>query len=233
MSWLYLVRHGQAGTRAHYDQLSPLGEEQSRRLGEYFAAQGLRPARVLAGSLVRQQETARIAGGADWPAVEIDSGWTEFDLDAVYREVAPKLAAVDAEFAHEYAHLERVMEDPANAIHRKWTQGDVKVVRAWISGQIPVSSTETWAEFEARIKAAFDRTLAAHAGEAVVIFTSATPIGLSVAHLLGLPAREALRLAGAKLNSAFTTLRVRPGDTSLFTFNAAPHLPDAALHTFR
>lgn len=234
MSWLYLVRHGQAGTRAHYDTLSELGRDQARRLGVHFAAQGLRPARVLAGSLVRQQQTAALAAASDWPAAEVDPGWTEFDLDAVYREIAPQLARVDAEFAHEYAHLERVIDDPENAIHRKWTAGDVKVVRAWISGQIPVTATETWEAFRARVQSAFERAIADHPrDEAVVVFTSATPIGLSVAHLLQLPEAQALRLAGAKLNSACTIFRVRPGETSLFAFNTAPHLPDPALHTFR
>ena len=234
MSGLYLVRHGQAGTRANYDVLSELGQEQARRLGEYFGAQGVRPARVVAGGLARQRQTAALVAGADWPAMEVDEGWSEFDLDAVYREVAPQLARVDEEFAHEYAHLERVMNDAGNAIHRKWTQGDVKVVRAWISGQIPVKDTETWVEFHQRIRGAWQRLVAGHGEkETVMVFTSATPIGLSVAELLGLPEREALRLAGAKLNSAYTVFRVRPGDVSLFGFNHAPHLPDAALHTFR
>lgn len=230
---MYLVRHGQAGTRAHYDTLSEMGREQARLLKEHFAAAGLRPARVLAGSLHRQQETARIVAGSEWPAVEIDPGWTEFDLDAVYREVAPQLAKVDEEFAREYAHLEKVVDDPEHAIHRKWTSGDVKVVQAWISGRIPVSSTETWSAFEARVHAAFDRAIADHPGEPVVIFTSATPIGLSVARLLSLQQRDAMRFAGAKLNSAFTTIRVRAGDASLFSFNNAPHLVDPSLHTFR
>lgn len=231
---LYLVRHGQAGTRAHYDTLSDAGREQARLLREHFLAAKLRPVRVVAGSLHRQQETARIVGAElDWPEVETDPGWTEFDLDAVYREVAPQLAKVDAEFAREYAHLEKVVDDPEHAIHRKWTSGDVKVVQAWISGRIAVASTETWAEFEARIHAAFDRAIASHPGEPVVIFTSATPIGLSVARLLSLSQREAFQFAGAMLNSAFTAIRVRPQEPSLFSFNNAPHLPDPSLHTFR
>ena len=36
MSRIYLVRHGQAGTRKAYDSLSELGKRQSRLLGEYF-----------------------------------------------------------------------------------------------------------------------------------------------------------------------------------------------------
>ena len=44
MSRILLVRHGQASLgAADYDQLSDLGEEQSRILGAALATQGIRP----------------------------------------------------------------------------------------------------------------------------------------------------------------------------------------------
>ena len=50
MSSLYLVRHGQASFLADdYDVLSPLGEEQARQLGRYWARIGLRVDEVIAG----------------------------------------------------------------------------------------------------------------------------------------------------------------------------------------
>jgi broad specificity phosphatase PhoE len=42
MGNIYLVRHGQASFGAeNYDQLSTLGQQQSQRLGEYFAQKGI------------------------------------------------------------------------------------------------------------------------------------------------------------------------------------------------
>ena len=58
MSTVYLVRHGQAGTRDAYDSLSELGERQARLLGEHFIAQRIRFADTYAGALARQQQTA-------------------------------------------------------------------------------------------------------------------------------------------------------------------------------
>ena len=58
MSVLYLVRHGQAGTRENYDSLSDLGRDQARLLGEHFAQQKIRFDTVYSGSLSRQQATA-------------------------------------------------------------------------------------------------------------------------------------------------------------------------------
>ncbi len=39
MSRIYLVRHGQAGTRKAYDAFSDLGRRQARLLGEYFVSE--------------------------------------------------------------------------------------------------------------------------------------------------------------------------------------------------
>jgi broad specificity phosphatase PhoE len=58
MSRLYLVRHGQAGTRKAYDSLSELGRRQARLLGEYFVSEKIHFTGAYCGALVRQEETA-------------------------------------------------------------------------------------------------------------------------------------------------------------------------------
>ncbi len=58
MSALYLFRHGQAGTRDHYDTLSGRGREQTRLLGEHLAAQGPVFTKFYCGALERQRQTA-------------------------------------------------------------------------------------------------------------------------------------------------------------------------------
>ncbi len=60
MSTIYFIRHGQAGSRDAYDQLSALGQQQAILLGEYFAQQGLRFDQVVTGTLQRQQHTAQL-----------------------------------------------------------------------------------------------------------------------------------------------------------------------------
>ena len=58
MGTLYLVRHGQASFGADdYDVLSPLGHQQSRRLGEYFKQKGVHFEAALTGTLNRQVQT--------------------------------------------------------------------------------------------------------------------------------------------------------------------------------
>ena len=239
MSWLYLVRHGQAGTRLDYDRLSELGVDQARRLGKHLQAQKLEFTRLIAGSLQRQQETARVvetifrAGGQAVPTLEVDPAWNEFDLEAVYREIAPRLAADDEVFSEHHAQMELVLEDPAHPVHRKWTAGDVAVIRAWMEGRYPVKSTESWVEFQGRIGSAFERTLHQSGRGNVMVFTSATPVGIAMSRVLGLEPRDAMRLAGSLLNSSVSTVRHRPDDLSLFNFNTVGHLSDPRHHTFR
>ncbi len=239
MSWLYLVRHGQAGTRIDYDTLSELGVDQARRLGKHLRTQTLELTRIISGGLKRQQETARVvetifrAAEAPIPAIEIDAAWNEFDLEAVYGEVAPQLAADDPEFREHLAQMELVLDDPAHPVHRKWTAGDIAVIRAWMDGRYPVRSTESWIEFQGRIGGAFEKLISQGGRGNVMIFTSATPVGIAMSRVLGLEPRDAMRLAGALLNSSVSTVRHRPGDLSLFSFNTVGHLPDPRHHTFR
>lgn len=234
MRWIYLIRHGQAGTRDDYDALSDLGTEQSKLLGEYFAAQGIRFDAVYAGELIRQQRTAAavLAALPQAPTPVMDRAWNEFDLDGCYRELAPRLCADDPEFRSEFEAMRVAARDPSAAIHRQWTKCDIAVVRAWIRNRYPFQG-ETWEDFQDRVKSS-RQVLAAQGEEAhVAVFTSATPASIWVANSLAVDGRHILRLAAALYNTAITVLRVKDGEFSLFSFNGVPHLADARLRTFR
>jgi broad specificity phosphatase PhoE len=232
MSTLYLVRHGQAGTRDDYDSLSPLGREQARLLGEYFRAQEIQFDHVYSGALKRQQATARaVLPGANF---EIDEGWNEFDLAQVFAEHAPHLAASDAGFRRDYEAMQAALAEsqgsPDHPVHRRWNDCDKKVIQAWIAGRFDYSG-ESWPVFVARIHGALER-VAQNSGNTIV-FTSATPIGISAASTLDIADHRAMQIAGVLLNASFTRLRIRPNERRLFSLNNTPHLTAATLHTFR
>ncbi len=227
MSRVYLIRHGQAGLRQNYDTLSELGRVQAGALGAWFAREGIALDRVVAGSLERQRETARIAAADP----TIDPRFAEFDLDQVYRSLAPRLCESDARFREEYEELLRAMQAVDAPVHRQWNRCDVTVFQTWQAGA--AVDGESWAEFKARATSTMDLIRGVASGEHVAIFTSATPIGLLLASLLGTGDEQAMRMAGACYNSSVTTLRVRGGDVSLMGFNSVAHLDDAGLRTFR
>ena len=251
MSTVYLVRHGQAGTRDAYDSLSDLGERQARRLGEHFISQGIRFASAYAGGLTRQQQTAeqiRAAytdAGVGFPTVRVDSGWDEFDLGRVYRELAPLLAAEDPEFLREYDEMReqvRVSQGAHGArIHRRWMPCDTKVVEAWLAGRYPYGG-ETWDQFRERV-AACRLKMERRENDArqendarrenILVVTSATPLAIWTGLSLEISDQRIMRLAGAVYNASYTILRLRKQQLRLFTFNAVPHLATPGLCTHR
>jgi broad specificity phosphatase PhoE len=237
LSQVYLVRHGQAGLRHDYDRLSELGRRQAGLLGEYLVAQGVRFQAIYAGALARQQQTAEgvrqayAQAGIETPEIRTEPLWNEFDLDQVYRELAPVLSAADPEFRSAYAELRRQARDTASPIHRTWSACDTAVVRAWTEGQ-HCSRGESWADFQARVRRAMETLAGYMSGESVAVFTSATPIAISIGQAVGAANGRVMRLAGVMYNSAVSTVRLKEGDLTLYTFNSTAHLPPD-LRTFR
>jgi len=242
LSRVYLVRHGQAGTRQSYDSLSDLGRRQARLLGEHFVHEGIRFSSACTGALSRQRQTADEVALAyseqalPFPAISVEQGWNEFDLDHVYREIAPALCEEDAEFRREFAAMRAEIDEARDQheaeVHRRWTPCDMKIVQAWIKGHQRYSG-ETWEAFKARIMEC--RTMLASRPEDdhnLIVFTSATPIGIWAALGMDIDDHRAMRLAGVLRNASYTVMRLRGGELRLHTFNAVPHL-EAALRTYR
>ena len=235
MSAVYLIRHGQAGNRDDYDRLSDLGHEQTRLLGAYLVEQQIPFTQLISGALRRQQETAanvvqELRRVGSCPELTTDPQWNEFDLDDVYRQIAPQIGAVDETFKQGYEELLRQMTSPEDAIHRKHSSLDIAVVLAWIANRFPYSG-ESFQAFAARIHGALEALKTCDGP--VAVFTSATPTGLAVAAALELPIDRSMKLAGVAYNAGFSTLRVQPHGFTLFSFNNVPHLSDARLRTFR
>jgi broad specificity phosphatase PhoE len=230
-----LIRHGQAGSRLAYDDLSEIGCRQSRALGEWFAEREIRFEAIITGSLKRQQITAREISaamserGISNPAPVVDERWSEFDLDEVYRGIAPLLAREDERFRIEYEQLQSEVADPGSTAHRAWRNCDVTVVRAWIEGRFAFAG-ESFADFRSRVGSAL---LSLPSDGHVAVVTSATPIGLSAGLALDLSPRRVMQLAGAQRNTAFTEMDLRPGDPRMVSFNNVPHLSEERQWTLR
>ncbi|HTW67369.1 MAG TPA: histidine phosphatase family protein [Bryobacteraceae bacterium] len=242
MGRVYLVRHGQAGTRESYDSLSDVGRRQARLLGEFFVSERLQFAAAYSGELTRQQQTAAEVrsvyreAAMCFPEITREPGWNEFDLAHVYSGLAPQLCAEDPEFAREYEELvaraRAAAEDPGASVNRRWLPCDVKIVQAWIRGQHPYDG-ESWLAFRERVTRSKLYGEPADPDANVVVFTSATPIGIWTALAMEIQDGRALRLAGALHNASYTVLRFNNGEPRLHSFNAIPHLCDPSLRTYR
>jgi broad specificity phosphatase PhoE len=239
LSTVYFFRHGQAGLRDDYDRLSELGHEQARLLGEYVCQEQMRFDRIIIGGLRRQRETAEAVLRAMEPAgllpadIRQDANWNEFDLDAVFDGIAPRMALEDPVFDAEFKEIQRLVQSGDGHIHRSWTPADTKVVTAWVEGRYEFEG-ESWKQFVERVKSAGAGFADLPKEAKVAVFTSATPISIWIAscfaseqpwHILG--------LAGAAVNSNYSVLHWRQETPTLGGFNAVPHLREARLRTFR
>jgi broad specificity phosphatase PhoE len=229
-----LLRHGQAGQRDHYDQLSEIGLRQASALGEHLRHEQARFDLCIIGGLRRQRETAQAVIDTLAPRrVETDPRWNEFDIDGVFAGIVPQLAAVDPEFRTGWEALQARIAGGDTRAHREWTPIDSRVVEAWVERRFPFAG-ESWLEFTARVRAAAAALAALPDDAHVAVFTSAAPISVLVADTFGdaLPQRI-LSMAGSMWNASISALNTSGGATLLWQFNAIPHLADPALRTVR
>ncbi len=242
MSSVYLVRHGQAGTRDSYDSLSELGRRQSRLLGEYFVSQRIEFTHAYAGALSRQQQTgaevsrAYADAGVSFPEVVVEKSWDEFNLDQIYRDIAPRLCEEDSEFRSDYEAMREEVKASAGAqdaeVHRRWRPCDTKIVEAWLGGHHAYRG-ETWEQFHERVAACRLKLGETQRDANILVFTSATPAAIWAGLALAISDDRVRRLAAMLRNTSYTVLHLRGEELRLFSFNEVPHLTAPELRTNR
>jgi broad specificity phosphatase PhoE len=239
MGRLFLVRHAQASFLSqNYDQLSELGETQSRLLGEYWARHRVVFDRVCTGPAMRHQKTARIAGeayrksGLKFPESAILEEFDEFHGEAVLSKSLPQLLKHDARIRglHD-AMLSSSTETEKRANFQRLFEA---VISLWAHGEIAPQDVETWQEFCARVNRGLTGLLAdSRKGEFVAIFTSGGPLSVVVQRALHLSAQDTLRVAWMARNSSFSEFLFSGDRLTLSSFNSFPHLDDDSLLTYR
>lgn len=235
MTTLYLIRHGQAGTREDYDRLSDLGEMQATELGRYFAGRELTFDMALAGEMRRQQRTAAsvldaLSGDV---SIAIDRRWNEFSLADVYRRLAPRLIDDSTGFAADYDEMQRALADDPHTTRGAAGRCDRAVIEAWMDNRYQEAGELTWESFRAGVESVFDDLIGLGGDASIAVFTSATPIAIWVGRALSLSNDRILRLMAVLLNSSVTTIRLREGEPLLLNFNMTPHLAEPRMVTYR
>jgi broad specificity phosphatase PhoE len=214
MGKLYLVRHGQASFgAANYDQLSPLGGQQCRALGDYFAARGQRFEAIYTGTLARQVQSQQAicaglaAAGMALPEVQRLPGLNEYESAALIEAVAPEpLPKPDTpERVRQHFGLLR--------------QG----LLAWMAGQSQPRGMPSFADFAAGLADALAQARRQGAGD-VLIVSSGGPISTAVGQSLGASAEATIALNMRIRNSALSEFTCSPQRHTLLTFNTLPHL---------
>ena len=214
---LFLVRHGQASFgQANYDQLSTLGRQQSRWLGEYFAARGVIFTRAVAGTLVRQRDTASeiLSGMGVATLVDTHAGLNEYNGEALYAKFTDGRDVL----AHQKSDYRGYWRTLKTAMH------------AWADGSL-TGDFETWAEFGERTRTALQTaTTGLGREDAALVVSSGGAISRALIDILGCPGAMAVEFNLQFRNTGVCELIVGSDATRLVTFNALPHLdrPESA-----
>jgi broad specificity phosphatase PhoE len=239
MSRLLLVRHAQASfLEQTYDKLSPLGETQSRLLGEFWARHKLHFDRICSGPRVRQKDTATVVAMAyrnmnlAFPEILVIPEFDEYQGEAVMERGLPALVESDREIEALHSSFQASAEPQAR--RRTFQKLFEAVIGKWVEGTIPSNSIEPWSDFASRVNSGLTKFLKGGApSERVAIFTSGGPIGLAVQRALDLSAQNALRISWMAQNSSFSEFLFSSDRFTLSSFNAVPHLDDPSLQTYR
>ena len=208
-----MVRHGQARPfDSNPDQLSALGEEQARALGEYWKRTGVAFDEVWSGSLQRQRQTAELAAAG---ALQVSDDWNEYDANGILHHFAPPYS----------------LEDVADR-NRKFQKIFEPAMLAWLAAE-EHAAVETWGVFRARVLRGLRRIQEGASNRSVVLFTSGGPISVLVQAAIRAEGRSFLEVNWRVRNCSISEFTFSKDRLSIDSFNALPHLERAELRTFR
>ncbi len=218
MGKLYLVRHGQASFGTNdYDRLSPLGKQQSRRLGEHFKEHGLQFEAVYTGTLNRHRQTWKgIAKGMGQSDEALQQpGLNEYDSEAV-------LAALGYTPA-----IDRASPDHHRQYFRMLRDG----LRQWMAGVVNPRGMPTYVDFVSGVMTPIKHMQQEHTGNVLVV-SSGGPIATVVGQVLGTTPETSIELNLRMRNTSVTELHAPPKRLMLVEFNALPHLSNPTHRTW-
>jgi len=211
MGTLHLVRHGQASFGADdYDRLSPLGQRQALRLGQFWRERGQSFDAVYSGTLRRHDETLAgiVEGLGGAPAAQRLPGLNEYDSLALIRAVHTEpLERPDT--PERYRHHFRLLCD---------------ALAQWMAGVVSPAGMPSWDEFSTGVHAVLEDIRHRHAGQQVLLVSSGGPISAAVGAVLGTAPEVTIALNMRIRNSAVTEMSISPKRLMLQTFNTLPHL---------
>ncbi|QRX84878.1 histidine phosphatase family protein [Glaciimonas sp. PAMC28666] len=211
MAEFYLVRHGQAsfGTD-NYDRLSPLGHQQSKWLGQYFAERDIQFDRVIVGTQLRHRQTAEgiFHGNGQIPVFSEHPGLNEYDFYALFNAVG-----------EEHADLKRLTSGDKHDFY----VGLKQVLQLWAANQLSGPLPESWNAFAQRVRDAL-LFIQQCGGQRILVVSSGGPSGMIGRQVLEAPANIAIELNLQVRNTSFSHYYFNQQAIKLASFNNIPHL---------
>lgn len=220
---LLAVRHAQASFDAdNYDLLSPRGELQAARLGQFLASDpeyGFD--RVVCGDMYRHRQTLAAIQDAfatlqrDIPEPRYDADFNEFDHGAVIEHYL-------AEFPQ---HPEFAGRMPPKSDRAGIANFLASALQSWARGELEHRLEEGWQAFDARIARARTRLLEeSRSGDRVLLVSSGGVIAKLAQAALEVSDARTIDFNLSLMNSAISEFMWRNRHLRLRSWNTLPHL---------
>ena len=230
MSKMVLVRHAQASFFADdYDQLSPLGKEQSLELGHAFVRNGARFDRVFIGPNLRHKQTAQgiaeqfESNGIDFPDMVCLEELAEHTADVLVREMATELAELDPRFEKMVSNY-RSAKEP-HEIQKSFQILFESTVRLWTENRINSPGCEPWEIFHSRVQEGIRKIISSDTGsESILVVSSVGPLSVILKQALELSITKALELGWRLRNASVSHLLFKGERITVDHFNSVSHL---------
>lgn len=210
------VRHAQASFGAdNYDQLSPLGYQQSQWLGQFWASTGQQFDAVITGAMARHKQTAKtaLAELRDPIDHQIDARWNEFAFQKLVKSYLARNGELQADIGRDKRLQLKALK---------------LSLQAWIDDELPHDQIdETWAEFLTRVTSALN-DLPEYKN--LLVISSGGALSAALCHILKAPAQTMIALNLQTANSAVHQCVSTREGIQLTRFNHLPHLVDKNEH---
>jgi len=239
LSVLYLIRHAQASFfEDDYDQLSPLGESQAAKLGDYLAGRGESFDAVYTGPAKRHRHTAEIVGerlksaGVAWNEPRVLDGLNEHTADELLHDEGGDLAQSHTHLQDLFASYRTATEQ--NDIQRCFQQLFEAIVHLWINDSISSPRVEPFGLFQQRVRDSLETmTHGQPRGSRILAFSSVGPMSTLLQLTMGTPNDRAVELGWRLRNCSLNRLVFNDERITLDAFNSLDHLDDPKLITYR
>lgn len=223
MKEIFFVRHGQASFgKENYDQLSELGVEQSKKLGEYFLKEEIRFDYCITGTMLRHRQTMENSisklTGANTQFLETPI-LNEFS-ESLWRKIAQELSSENQDFA---ILTQKVLQSKSHR-NRLFFKLAEWILTEWKKGRTPVGE-ESYSEFRKRVLSFPDFLESVNnKGKIGIVFSSGTPISILLSHYSQIPLEIELNWLPYLWNTSLSSLHIRGERTFFSSINNLPHL---------
>lgn len=213
-----MVRHAQASLGAeNYDQLSELGYQQARWLGDYLADAQLQFDHVFCGNMARHRQTLegiRQALGSACPDEQIMPGLDEFDFKALVS--AYRHCSADTQEPQSIADYYRLLKQALQA----WSQDQLG--HQADGSPLP----ETWQQFQQRVSQSYQHIQTLCSGKVLVV-SSGGANAMWLSQVLQAPQQTMIELNLQSINTGLSHFFFNRQAMRLSQFNSIPHLDTA------